>query len=70
MKTDFHPKRRVVIAAGVTKFQGNVLREDEDIHKSLVLVILKESSKGSHDMIRSSEVTVRTKVVDLKLDTV
>lgn len=69
-KTDFHPKRKVAIVAGVTKFQGSVLRENEDIHKSLVLVILKESSRGSHDVIRSSEVTVRTRVVDLKLDTV
>ena len=69
-KTDFHPKRKVAIVAGVTKFQGNVLRENEDIHKSLVLVILKESSRSSHDMIRSSEVTVRTRVVDLRLDAV
>ena len=69
-KTDFHPKKKVAIVAGTTKFQGSVLRDNEDIHKSLVLVILKESSKGSHDIIRSSEVTVRTRVVDLRLDTV
>ena len=69
-KTDFHPKRKVAFTAGVTKFQGSVLHENEDIHKSLVLVIIKESSKGSHDMIRSSGVTVRTRVVDLRIDTV
>lgn len=57
-KSDFHYGRNVVIAAGVTKFEGSVLRPNEDIHKSLVLVILKDSGKGSHDIIKSSEITV------------
>lgn len=65
-KTDFHRDKNVVVTTGLTRFKGNVLRQDDDIEKSHVLLILKKSDKGVHGIIQGGEVTIHNKPKSLK----
>ena len=68
IKTDFHHNRNVVITVGVTKFHGSVLKGDDYIIKLFVMVVTKKVDGGNREIIKSSEVTVHSRLTDLRLE--
>jgi len=59
-KTDFHLDRDVVVTVGLTRFRGSILKQNMDIEKSRVLLILKKSEDES-DILGNSDITVHSK---------
>lgn len=53
-KTNFYPNRNVIVTTGLTRFKGRILKQDDDIEKSHVLLILK-TGNGVHEIIKGSE---------------